>query len=377
MKKVIKFSVILFILCISTTIYGASFFLSGSKSLEKGKTTTYTVNTDLTGRVNISSSNNSIASVSKSSEWMDGANITFTVTAKDYGTATIKVVAVDPSDKGGNDLASITKTIALNVPKPPEKSSNNNLKSLYTGYYLAPAFNKSKTYYTMTVPETVYKIKVSAKAEDNRAKVYVSGDTNLKVGRNNVYITVTAENGSKKTYQIAVNKTSNPELANAYLDSMAIEGFNIDFDKGVFEYNLGNVSPSMTNLNITAYTEYKNASFVIEGNELKEGDNTVKVIVTAANKSTKLEYLIKLYKEKKATFGTEEIDLYYYEPEVDIYDVDIYKGNNSYDIKATFLKIWNFIKRNAITLGIGALALIEAVYIGMLNKKIRKRKEVI
>ena len=51
-------------------------------------------------------------------------------------------------------------------------------------------------------------VAVSAKAADGKAKVAVWGNTGLSVGNNTVTVQVTAENGSKKTYTITVNRAA-------------------------------------------------------------------------------------------------------------------------------------------------------------------------
>ena len=73
------------------------------------------------------------------------------------------------------------------------KSNNANLKSLSlsTGT-LSPAFSASKTSYTATVANSVTTVKVYATAQDSGAKVAISGESALKVGKNTRNVTVTA-----------------------------------------------------------------------------------------------------------------------------------------------------------------------------------------
>ena len=61
----------------------------------------------------------------------------------------------------------------------------------------------------------------------------------MKVGDNNVYITVTAQNGAKRTYSIIVTKSANLDDANSYLESLIIENAKIspEFSKEIFEYD--------------------------------------------------------------------------------------------------------------------------------------------
>ncbi|MGN1379925.1 MAG: cadherin-like beta sandwich domain-containing protein [Bacilli bacterium] len=84
-------------------------------------------------------------------------------------------------------------------------SNNNNLKSLIVeGNELNPEFNKDVTEYTVSVNEDVTEIKVTAIAEDNKAKVNGDGTLSVSAGTNSFNIVVVAENGSEKTYKLNV-----------------------------------------------------------------------------------------------------------------------------------------------------------------------------
>jgi hypothetical protein len=104
-----------------------------------------------------------------------------------------------------SSIPTVTKTIT--VVAPVVLSSNNNLKSLeISPGTLTPAFTASQTSYTAEVPMGTSEIAVSATAEDSKASVAVSGNKNLQDGANTVSVVVTAEDGSTKTYTIAVTR---------------------------------------------------------------------------------------------------------------------------------------------------------------------------
>lgn len=107
--------------------------------------------------------------------------------------------------------------------KDPELSSNAKLKSLkISGYSLSPSFSSSRTSYTATVPFEVEKISVSAKTSDSDAKVKsVSGNTNLKVGKNTVTVSVEAPNGTLKKYTITVTRLKESESVSS--DTSSVE----------------------------------------------------------------------------------------------------------------------------------------------------------
>lgn len=89
-------------------------------------------------------------------------------------------------------------------------SANNYLKSLSVrGLDLSSGFHKTNTSYFLTVDAKTSNLTVSAKADDGKATVVVTGNTELKNGMNKVLISVTAENGAVRYYRIYVTKEAN------------------------------------------------------------------------------------------------------------------------------------------------------------------------
>ena len=179
-----------------------------------------------------------------------------------------------------------------------QKSENADLKSLSIDIEgMTPNFDKTVTDYYLTVELDVEEINVSAVADDSSATVAVSGNTNLKEGENIINIIVTAEDGSTKTYVIHVTKTDDIEATNANLKSLEVIRFEIypTFKSDVYNYSII-IDEKISKLEILAETENENAKYVIEGNEdLKEGSNLIKIIVTAANGETIKEYKINVF----------------------------------------------------------------------------------
>ena len=86
-------------------------------------------------------------------------------------------------------------------------SSNNYLKKLKVkGISLNTKFNKENTTYFINVTDTS-SLKITATAEDDDAKVVITGNDNIKQGTNKILIAVTAENGNVRYYRIFVNCT--------------------------------------------------------------------------------------------------------------------------------------------------------------------------
>lgn len=214
--------------------------------------------------------------------------VTINATATDSKVKSITGTGVVKLKTGDNtinivvtaeDNTQTTYTIIINRAK----SMNANLKSLTLsgGYTFNEEFNKNTTSYTVTVPNSVSQILISAEKEDDLATVTGTGQVKLSSGTNNFEVTVTAEDNSvKKVYKIEIyRQLSN----NAYLKSLqSINGLiTPTFDKTNNDYNL-TVPYEITEPNITAEAEDENASVSINGNKnLEVGTNNISIIVTA------------------------------------------------------------------------------------------------
>lgn len=130
-----------------------------------------------------------------------------TFKAKAAGSALIRVeesaVYSFDSKLVGNPTAGARVTITTKETL----SGNADLSALRlsTGK-LSPAFSPSVTSYSVSVPNNISSLTISATAADNKAKVAVSGNAALQVGSNKRVITVTAQNGATKTYTVVINR---------------------------------------------------------------------------------------------------------------------------------------------------------------------------
>ena len=162
-----------------------------------------------------------------------------------------------------------------------------------------PTFDKDTYEYYITVPTDVKEIEVLAVSENPNASINISGNTGLKEGLNTIKVSVTSEDGkSEKVYNIYVTRTANLEAANTNLEILAVENALITppFDVSETRYTT-EVSKNTENLNIFAVPENENAKVEIEGGaNLKEGDNLVTVVVTAANGFSTKKYQVEVHK---------------------------------------------------------------------------------
>lgn len=112
-------------------------------------------------------------------------------------------VATQTTEAPGNNTGNSNNT--TESTEEDNRSSNCNLASLQISPgTLEPAFSYSTTSYFVQVEEDVTSMVVSATAEDEKAYVEVWGANLIEPGENTVRITVTAENGAVKVYNIRV-----------------------------------------------------------------------------------------------------------------------------------------------------------------------------
>lgn len=348
-KKIILTLIIIamFAMLIPTKVFAAgSFSLSrSSASLTTGGTTTITVATaNCEGKFSVSSSNSSVATVSTSSFWGDEKGTSITVTAKSAGSATITITPVDVTDTDLNEVTgSKTCKITVSAPvqekpvTPPtntgtttnkpstntgtsskpstskpssnssstnkpttttptvQKSSNSKLGSLQIAEgTITPEFSSSVKEYSISVPNEVTKLSISAIPDTSKATVSIKGNEELQVGDNNIEIVVTAEDGSKTTYKILA-KRALPELSLQTLTASYIDKngekveliLNPTFVFNIYEYVIDEALPhTVKNLEILGAANRENAKIEITGNEeLKSGENEITIKVTVANEA--------------------------------------------------------------------------------------------
>ena len=247
MKKIKSICIILttvFMLINIKTVYAASSISFSSSSPKVGESLRVTVSVpnvntvDLKATVSGCGTNGTIQIVDGS---MTGNPKTFsgsvTVTPTSTGTITVAIsdssnavlngsyVSVGGSRKitvsnkqsssnssssSSNNSTSSSNTTTTQEPEV-KKSSEKNLSSLSVSEgTLSPKFSSGTTTYKVDLTSETESLTISAKAKDSKAKVSGTGKKELKIGENNFTVTVTAEDGSKKTYTISVYVTEKP-----------------------------------------------------------------------------------------------------------------------------------------------------------------------
>lgn len=138
---------------------------------------------------------------------------TWTLKAIAKGSGTISVKAAGAfayKDESTIRVSSNSKTVKVITQAELEASysKDNNLKSLSVeGLKLEPTFNKDTTDYKVTAESNTTEIKINATKSDSKADLSGTGTFKVTEGENKFTITVEAENGSIKKYNITVNVT--------------------------------------------------------------------------------------------------------------------------------------------------------------------------
>ena len=194
------------------------------------------------------------------------------------------------SSNSYNSTSSYGSTSPSNYSQPaPPKSSDNTLKSVkIDGEEIVVADR-------MQYETNKMNVTISVETNDSNATTDID-DGYLVVGENNINITVTAEDGSKKDYILTIKRLSDNTNIKIKIDGEEIEFVN---NKASVM-----VSSNTKKLDYKYELEDKNAKVEITGDKnLEYGDNILKFTVTAedgteevyeltVDKSTKAEEVI-------------------------------------------------------------------------------------
>ena len=203
-----------------------------------------------------------------------------------------------------------TPTPEPTTPKEPEKpaepvvSSNANLRNLVVQPVDFTGFRSSKTTgYTVTVENDVTKVTVIPTLADSKSSYEITGHTNLKEGTNIVKVLVTAEDGTKKTYQVnVIRKVAATEVTpnsvedtadstgvqnTIGLSKLEVKGFSLssEFASNTYRYIIELDDEEILTLEqvkklISAEVNFEGGTFEITGeDELNKEENEVIISV--------------------------------------------------------------------------------------------------
>lgn len=231
--------------------------------------------------------------------------------AKENGVASFAIIGEfynengDAIDVNYNNLSINIGDEQIEVQSEIEENENvsdddANLEIMRLGLEgISPDFDSNVQEYYLVVDEDVEDINVTAVPRNREAEVKISGNKNLKMGKNTIEIEVTSKDKTNvKKYVINLTRTNNIKKANADLETLAIENYelNPEFSNNITNYKI-EVSNDTNNLNVLAIPINMKANVKIEGkDDLKVGNNKVIVTVTAEDNITIKKYNIEVYK---------------------------------------------------------------------------------
>ena len=191
----------------------------------------------------------------------------------------------------------ITRSYVLTFIKKgaEEETSTSAYLDTLTIEGTALDFNKEIYEYSVTVPYEYSSVNVYAFPESDNAFATVEGDRGLKVGANNLKITV--KNGKQtKTYTVTViRKEAGLEISNdVTLSSLTVKDYGIDFSPEKLDYTIK--IKREKSLVITATPTSSRSEVYMYGNNSLTGFSTVRIKVVAENGATNI-YSIDIQKD--------------------------------------------------------------------------------
>lgn len=204
------------------------------------------------------------------------ANINLKNKGNSKNDSTIKLQKVSIAYEEGGiskdmDISDVVKNIHI-------KSSNSYLSFLsISGASID--FKSNITEYSI---DSLDQSVITISATSSIASSTITGDLGeqkLEYGKNTFKVTVTSEDGNSTTYTINIYRPS----GNSSLDSLSVEGTNVEFNSEKLNYDLI-INSDKTNITATA----SSSTSKVEGTgekKLAYGKNEFKIIVTAENGS--------------------------------------------------------------------------------------------
>lgn len=398
MKK-IKLLLITFMLgiCFITNVFaqGDVSISTSSLNITKGETKTFTITANNSaGRIDISSSNNNVVSVNKTSTFLDMSSDTIIVNANNVGNAIIKIHIVDVTTYDDENLSGKTYTINVNVndaikeesnkkddnvssnnisnnqnnisnnnanektatkiiDKQNNKSNNVNLKELVIeGYELNKIDDNN---YTLEVNNSVKSINILAVAEDEKSKINGIGVHELNVGENEFNVEIVAEDGRINNILLKINRRDKFILKDLkdIIDNNDVTNIEIHLDKNdiISKDDMNLIKKSKKIVRFSYYDENDKLiySWIIDGKKIEEVYEVNTTINLNGNKAKDIKKLSNYadgifldFKHNGILVNDTSIKLYVGDKFEDGNLVSVYyynEKNNTLDLKIESIKV--------------------------------------
>ena len=244
----------------------------------------------VSGSSNIASVNGGNGRITLYSDTCSSKNVTATLVFKAKEAGSHNVYLTADSSVYDNDVVKmnlVASTGVITATSEAPVSADNYLKNLTvyvedengntTNGWFWPAFNKDTTQYYLNVDGNAKKLAITANANSVTSTVSLN-NPELVVGNNNINITVKAQDGSTKTYVIAVTKAEKATERETESESQT-ESKNPDETTGS-DPNTSNTKVTIGNKTYTI-TDYNNEMTLPEGYEIVDYDykgNNIKAL---------------------------------------------------------------------------------------------------
>ena len=228
------------------------------------------------------------------------------------------------------------------------------LDTLGTDLFTDPVFDPEILRYRTKVPFETQKLEVAPKAND-KLTVTVSGGEELKVGENEVTITVTNSNDDTNTYKLNVERElSNVSALKSLTSSAPLEP---QFSPDVTEYT-ASVDYFTSEITLEALPEEEDGTVEITGNtDLPHGQSVILIKSVSPSEKNVTEYKITVTREENAG-GWKELAEHGHDKFVAFTFDDGPSGNtprlldilDKHEAKATFFVVGYMVESHADTI---------------------------
>jgi len=222
---------------------------------------------------------------------------TFTVNGS-LAEGTVISVAVNNVTLSDGKQDMYIGTVSYSAAITPPLSDNCRLASLTVeNASISPAFAPDVLEYSASVPFEISALQLSAAAEHGGAAVSVENPGLAVAATTAVRVTVTAENGTARTYVIHVSRPQDPNYvpsANADLSVLAVDGYQLSpaFSDEITTYYVW-LPYETQSIAISAVTaDHRAKAAVAEQPELIPGKGTEIVVTATAEDGTQKLYTV-------------------------------------------------------------------------------------
>lgn len=231
-------------------------------SMEPNSTKTFTISaTNAAGRVEITSSDSNVATVSSTSEFLDNNSVSITVSSKSAGTTTIKVTATDVATYDMEEVrTSYNITISVVAPETTSKTPTTTSR---------PPQKKPATKKTTT----------TKKGEKTTTTTTSTTTTSIEEPTTNVEESTTT-------------KVSNHN-GTIKLDEFRVVGYDLNKEDGKY---ILNIDEDVDEIYILASS--KDESVKVSGTGIIDIKNKNRVVIDAEKDGINSKYIIKIEKKR-------------------------------------------------------------------------------